>query len=633
MKVAIQTRFSELRWSRIQQLWRLFLPHVRDNRRTLLLAALAGFGAMFMRILRPWPLKVIFDVILVPTEAASESRFLQLLAGWSTGALIAGACASLLVISLLWGIFASRQAYLTALAGQGMVFALRRQVYAHLQRLSLGFHQRRRRGDLVMRLTGDINLLRDMLADALLLGVSEGLVLISMLVVMTVMNWRLTLVALVILPLIALTTLSFSVRIRESARNQRKREGRVAAMVGEMLRSVHLIQAFGRERYQDKIFRRSNKKSLNAGLRTTRLEASMSRSVEVLLAAGTAGVLWFGVHQVKAGFLTPGDLLVFIAYLGSSYRPMRKLARVSSRMSKAVVCGERVSEVLLSEPEVADRPDAKKARDIKGALRLDRVKFSYRGGARALRRLNFEVAPGEFVGIVGPSGSGKSTLLALLMRLYDPRGGRIRLDGRDLRKYRVQSLREQFSVVLQEPVLFGATVRENLSFGRLDADDTEIERCARMANAHDFICELPEGYDSPMAEAGASLSLGQRQRLSIARAFLRDSPILLLDEPTSSLDAATEFEIEMVLRRLMRGRTTLMVSHKLAAVRDADRIVVMKRGRILETGVHEELMGSGGWYARNYRLQNVESRRLKAMGERSEGVAEVIPLRARGAGA
>lgn len=631
MKIAIGARFSELRWSRIRQLWHLFLPHVRDNRRTLLLAALAGFGAMFMRILRPWPLKVIFDVVLVPTEAASESWLLGTLAGWSTGALIAGACASLLVISLLWGLFASRQAYLTALAGQGMVFALRRQVYAHLQRLSLGFHQRRKRGDLVMRLTGDINLLRDMLADALLLGVSEGLVLISMLIVMTAMNWRLTLVALVVLPLVALTTLSFSVRIREAARNQRKREGRVAAMVGEMLRSVHLIQAFGRERYQDKVFSRSNKKSLNAGLRTTRLEANMSRSVEVLLAAGTAGVLWFGVHQVKAGFLTPGDLLVFIAYLGSSYRPMRKLARVSSRMSKAVVCGERVSEVLMSAPEVADRPDAKKARNVKGGLKIERVKFNYRGGSRALRRLSFQVDPGEFIGIVGPSGSGKSTLLALLMRLYDPQKGRIRLDGRDLRRFRVYSLREQVSVVLQEPVLFGATVRENLSFGRLGADDDEIERCARLASAHEFICELPEGYETPMAEAGASLSLGQRQRLSIARAFLRDSPILLLDEPTNSLDAATEHEIEMVLRRLMHGRTTLMVAHKLSAVRDADRILVLKRGRLLESGTHEELLDIGGWYARNYRLQHGKAHRLQAGPKPPEQLAEVVPLKVGGA--
>lgn len=631
MRVAIKPRFAELRWQRLRRLADLFVPHVRDNRRTLALAAVAGFGAMFMRILRPWPLKVIFDVVLVPSEAAAESRLLGFLSEWPTGALIGFSCASLLAISLLWGLFASRQAYLTALAGQGVVYSLRRQVYAHLQRLSLGFHQRRRRGDLVMRLTGDINLLRDMLADALLLGLSESMVLIAMLIVMAVMNWKLTLVALVILPLIAVTTMSFSLRIREAARHQRRREGRVAAMVGEMLRSVHLIQAFGRERYQDKRFRRSNKKSLNAGLRTTRLEANMSRSVEVLLAAGTAGVLWFGVHQVKLGALTPGDLLVFISYLSSSYRPLRKLARVSTRLSKAVVCGERVSEVLMSAPEVTDRPGAKRAREVKGELVLDRVKFSYRGGAQALRRLSFQVAAGEFVGVVGPSGSGKSTLLALLMRLYDPRGGRIRLDGRDLRKYRVQSLREQMSVVLQEPMLFGATVRENLTFGRLDADDEEIERCARLANAHEFIRELPQGYDTPLAEAGASLSLGQRQRLSIARAFLRDAPILLLDEPTNGLDAATEFEVEMALRRLMHGRTSLMVAHKLSAIRDADRIVVLKRGRLVETGTHDELIAQAGWYARNFRLQSVKSRRRRPEASRPNSVAEIVPLKAGGA--
>lgn len=628
MNLEIRPRFSALRWKRLRKLAKLFLPYLRENRWLLVLAAASGFGAMVMRVLRPWPLKVIFDVVLNPSPAAAANPVLAQLSRIPGSVLVGLSCAALLLISLLWGLFTSRQTFLTAKAGQQVVYCLRRQVYSHLQRLSLGFHHRRQRGDLVMRLTGDINLLRDMLVDALLLGFSESLVLIAMITVMAIMNWQLTLVALVILPAVGLTTMSFSLRIRDAARRQRKNEGRVAAMVSEMLSSVKLIQAFGRERFQERRFQSGNRKSLKAGLRTTRLEATMSRTVELLLAAGTAAVLWFGVHQVRAGELTPGDLLVFIAYLGSSYRPLRKLARVSTRLSKAVVCGERVTEVLTSTPEVRDLPRAKRARNISGAIAFERVDFSYRGGARALRRVTFATEPGEFIGVVGPSGSGKSTLLALTLRLYDPRRGKIRLDGKDLRRYRVQSLRDQLSVVLQEPLLFGSTVRDNLSFGRPDAADEAIERCARLANAHDFIGELPEGYDTRMAEAGASLSLGQAQRLSIARAFLRDAPVLLLDEPTNGLDAVTEQEIEMALSRLMRGRTTLMVAHKLASVQDADRILVMKRGRLIETGTHDELIDLGGWYARNFKLQSVKSRgRRRSIARERQPIAQVIPLK------
>lgn len=632
MRVEIRSRFAELRWRRLRRLAGMFSPYVRDNRRLLMLAAASGFGAMLMRVLRPWPLKVIFDGVLMPSDVAANRPPLQFLATIPKETLIGLSCLSLLVISLLWGLFASRQTYLTAKAGQQVVYELRRRVYSHLQRLSLSFHRRKKRGDLLMRLTGDINLLRDMLIDALLLGLSEILVLVAMITVMTLMNWRLTLVAFVVLPVIALTTFSFSLRIRDAARRQRKKEGRVAAMVSEMLSSVHLIQAFGRERHQDKAFRSGNRQSLKAGLRTTRLEAAMSRTVEVVLAAGTAGVLWFGVLQVKSGALTPGDLLVFVSYLGSSYRPLRKLARVSSRLSKAVVCGERVAEVLKSSPEIQDRPHAKRLRQVVGEIEFDRVDFGYTGGYRAVRKVSLRVEPGQFVGIVGPSGAGKSTLLSLVLRLYDPRRGKVRLDGRDLRRYRLQSLRDHMSVVLQEPLLFGSTIRENLLFGRPDADDEAIENSSRLADAHTFITELAEGYDTAMAETGASLSLGQRQRLSIARAFLHDAPILLLDEPTNGLDAESEHEVQSALRRLMADRTTLLVAHQLASVRDADCIFVLRRGRLVEAGTHEELMSQGGWYYRNFRLQSKKLRgdvRIKAV--RPREIAEVVPLRAGGA--
>jgi ABC-type multidrug transport system fused ATPase/permease subunit len=612
---------------------RLFRPYLKENRSLMVLAGACGLGATLMRLLRPWPLKLIFDGVLVPAESMREHPLLSHLFQVPASFVIGGACFALLVISLLWGLFSSRQSYLTAKAGQQVVYSLRRRVYAHLQRLSLGFHQRRRRGDLVMRLTGDLNVLRDLLVDSILLGLSEGLLLLSMVAVMLVMNWKLTLIALIILPLMGLTSLSFSIRIRDAARRQRKNEGRIAAMLNEMLSNIHLTQAFGRERYQERHFREGNRKSLKAGLRTTRLEAAMSRTVELLLAVGTASVLWYGAQQVRTGVLTPGDLLVFISYLGSSYRPLRKLARISARMSKAVVCAERVTEVLESSPKVKDLFDARRIKRLEGRIEFRRVAFKYSAGRRALRQISFSVEPGEFVGIVGPTGSGKSTLLALLLRLYDPRRGKILLDGRNLRRYRLQSLRDHISVVLQEPILFGATIRENLAFARPEAADKEIQRGARRANAHDFIRNLPDGYDTPMAEAGANLSLGQRQRLSIARAFLRDAPILLLDEPVNGLDATTEREVTRGLRRLRRGRTTLMVAHKLSTVRDADRILVVKRGRVLEQGSHDELMTRNGWYARSFRLQQPRAHTATRFGPPSgRERAELPPVRSEATG-
>ncbi len=603
MRLTIRPRAGALRWKRLQGAIRLFVPHARRNWRPMSVALACGLGATLMQVLKPWPIKILFDGVLIPAERAPAAGWLDGILRLPVDTLVGLACLALLLISILWGLLSYGQTYLTARAGQSVVFTLRQRVYAHLQRLSLGFHQRKRRGDLIMCLTGDINVLRDMLVDALLMGSGAVFMLVLMSSVMLVMDWRLAAPVLLLLPLLALTTFRFSSRIREAARRQRKNEGRVAVLISEMLGGITLIQASGGEDQMEESFNRSNRRSHRGGLRITRLEASQARIVEVLLAAGTAAVLWYGVHRVRAGVLTPGDLLVFISYVHSAFRPMRHLARVSTRLAKAVVCAERVTELLHTEPAVRDEPGAKKARRVDGGIELNRVSFRYGEGREVLHRVSLAIEPGRFVGLAGPSGAGKSTLLALLLRLYDPQEGRILLDGRDLRRYTVQSLRDRMAVVLQDPLLFGSTIRDNIAFARPKATDDEIERAARLANAHDFINALPEGYGTSLAESGAGLSGGQRQRISIARAFLRDAPILLMDEPTFGLDPAAEAEVMDAIARLTSGRTTILIAHRLAAVRRADAIAVLRRGRIVEEGPPDELLRADGWFARAWRQQ------------------------------
>ncbi|MCZ6725866.1 MAG: ABC transporter ATP-binding protein [Acidobacteria bacterium] len=605
MNLFSRLRLSDLRLTKLVKAWRYFAPSLRPSLRWMGGASACGAGVVAMQLLRPWPLKLIFDGLLLPPTDAG-SGWLDLASRIPERAIVPVACFSLLAIALLWGLFSFGQAYLTARAGQTLVYALRYRVHSHLQRLSLNYHRRQQKGDLLMRLTGDINVLRDMLVNATLQGIASTLLLTTMLIVLLLMDWQLALIVVCLLPILGLATFRFSARIRSAARRQRQHEGRVAALIGETLSDLPLIQSFGRERLRDKQFQRVNNRGLRAGLRTTRLEASMARMVEILLAVGTATVFWLGVERVQQGVLTAGDLLVFIAYTGASFKPIRRLARVSGRLAKATVCAGRLREILRESPEVQTAAGAKRARNLRGRIDFRRVSFDYPDKRRALHRVSFEVEPGSTVAIVGPSGAGKSTLLSLLLRLHDPSRGRIRLDGRDLRRYQIESLRHQFSMVLQEPFLFGSSIRDNIAFGRPDASPLEIVRAAQQAKVDEFANALPEGLDTPLAEAGATLSAGQRQRIAIARALVRRAPILLLDEPTTGLDAKAESQVMSALLRLTTGRTTVMVAHKLATVQQADQILVLRRGRLVEQGQHHVLIAKGGWYARAWRAQLAE---------------------------
>lgn len=602
MSIGFKPRHRELRWSRVRRALGLFRRPLRENAATMSAALLLGIGAALMELARPWPIKAIFDGLLIP-PAGDAPAWLTAFRDLPTATAVGVACGAVLLIAILWGLLSYGQTYLTARAGQALVFSLRRRTFTHLQSLSLAYHQRQQRGDMLMRLMGDINMLRDMLVSSMLRGVSALLLLILMTIVLLLIDWRLSLIVLAILPVLALTTFRFSVKVRNAARRQRQSEGRVGALAQEALSGISYLQASGTQQHVDDRFAKSNRSSHRAGLRTTRLEAAQARIVEVLLACGTVAVLWYGVHRVIHGHITPGDLLIFMAYVQSALRPMRHLARTMTRFSKSVVCAERLIEVLEAVPAVRDAPDAKSIRNIEGRISFRNVTFSYGEAAPAVRRVSFEVGSGETVALVGPSGAGKSTLLALLLRLYEPASGRITIDGRNIQRYRVQSLREHISVVLQGTVLFGATVRDNIGWGRPDATAEQIEHAARMAGADSFIRALPDGYDTLVAEAGASLSGGQRQRLAIARAFLRDAPILVLDEPTFGLDAQAEAQVSDALERLSQGRTTFLVAHRLQLVMGATRILVLQKGKVAAQGTHAELLAMDGWYAAAWRSQ------------------------------
>ncbi|MBI5836438.1 MAG: ABC transporter ATP-binding protein [Candidatus Eisenbacteria bacterium] len=581
-----------------RRLWPHFAPYVRRERTGLALAALASVGLTASELLQPWPLKLVFDYALKLPRHGSVRGPLAPLAAWTPDSLLLLSAGILLAAAALSGLFGYGQTFFLSRAGQRIVTSLRERMFDHLQRLSLAFHRGSRTGDLLVRLTGDVNVLSDVLVEASMQVAGRLTLVVGMLTVMFLVDAPLTLAAVSVLPFMAWVVHRYSRRIRQAARSQRRREGAIASRAGEAIAHIALVKAFSREAEEGRRFSEESRAVLDTGVRASRLQATMQRGVEVLVAAGTGAVLWFGVHRVIAGRLTPGDLLVFTAYLKQMYRPIRDMAVLVNRLSKAHACAERVADILESEPEAEERPGLALAPRLRGEVAYEAVGFSYRDGEPVVRDVSFRVPAGARVAVVGPTGSGKSTLVGMLARFHEPRSGRVTVDGHDLRSFTLRSVREQVSLVLQEPMLFGGTLRDNIAYGRLEATQAEIEAAARAAQIHEFIESLPEGYDTAVSERGATLSGGQKQRLAVARAILRDAPLLILDEPTTGLDAESEAAVHAALQALSRGRTTFLITHRLATVANADLIVVLEDGRLAGAGSHAELLGTCDLYRR-----------------------------------
>jgi ATP-binding cassette subfamily B protein len=549
--------------------------------------SLVGIG---LNLLKPWPFKIIVDDFLRPTPAAPGD--------WRTWVPLL--CLALVVIQVAWGIINWITNYLFVKIGLQALLKLRTDLYSHLQRLSLKFHDARRSADSSFRVAYDSQSIQTIYNKGFTNIFASVIALIGTFIVMLRLDWVLTLLSLAIVPLIVGAIYFFASRIRSESTSIQEQESAVLAQAQEGLSSIRMVHAFGREDFEVRQFHQQAQQSLQANLRLTLTNVNSALVISTLMVIGTAAMYYVGTLHVLAGTLSLGSLLVFSAYLLMLYQPLESLTYTTWAMEGATAGAKRCFEVLDSQDDVRDSPNAVDISSAKGEIEFRSVDFGYAESRIVLRDINLSIASNQIVGLVGGTGAGKSTLLSLVPRFYDPSMGSVMLDGDDVREITKKSLRAQIAIVLQDTLLFSTTVRENIAYGRPDATEEEIIEAAGRAQADEFIRQMPEGYNNLVGERGGHLSVGQRQRIGIARAFLKNAPILLLDEPTSALDPSTEAAIMETIKELMRGRTTLIATHRLATIHNLDQIIVLEHGRIIEQGRGPDLLSRGGVYAKLY---------------------------------
>jgi ATP-binding cassette subfamily B protein/subfamily B ATP-binding cassette protein MsbA len=582
----------------LSALQRQLLASLRPYRKQFLFAV--GQVALITgaELFKPWPLKIIIDHVL-----GNKPLTWRWAAHWSQQELLLAVCLSMVAIYVFLGGLNVLNNYTTIRIGQSMVNDLRGAVYSHLQRLSLAFHHRRQVGDLLYRVTADTYAIQTLTMNGVFpILISLGL-LAGMTLVMLQLDWVLTVLALSVCPVLFLTISAMSKQINQAATIAHERESTIYSLVQRSMSAIRVIQAFTKEEAEHRRFMTASEASLSANLRLYTLQTFYSGVVNMVIALGTALVVWVGARHVLTGLLSVGDLVVFTAYLASLYGPINTISQTLGMIEGGKAGLQRVQEILTVERDLPEGKRELSHADVKGAITFEGVAFGYQADQPVLRDVNLQIRPGQTVAIVGPTGAGKSTLVSLVPRFYDPQQGRVLLDGVDVREYTLNALRQQVAMVLQPPLVFPLSVAENIAYGRPDATREEIEQAARLARIHEKISKLPQGYDTIVSEQGSTLSEGERQRLTIARAILRNAPILILDEPTSSVDAETETLIMEGLEQLMGGRTTFIIAHRLSTVRNADVILVVRDGHIAEQGSFTELLRQRGHFAALYRTQ------------------------------
>ena len=587
----------------------LLRPHVP----ALSLGLLAVIGEGAANLLEPWPLKIVLDDVFKTRQVHGWlNRLIYSTIGYDKIAILKFACIAVLAIAVLDAICSYAEKYLTTSVGQWVTHDLRRVLYSHIQRLSLAYHDHKQTGDLISRVTSDIDAIQSFITTGLLSTLINVITLVGMVTVMFYINWRFTLIALSVAPVLFMIVYTYTRRIKKASRAVRKKEGEIVSVIEEVLGSIRVVKAFAREDYELRRLEEESLEGVEISLRARGLKAKLTPIVQIIVAVGTCLVLWFGTRMVLSTTLSAGSLIVFILYLGKMYKPMQELSKMTDAYSKAAVGYERIQEVLQTDKEVKDLPRSRPAPRFRGQIEFEHVHFYYTQDTPILKDVSFKVEAGQVAALVGPTGAGKTTIISLIPRFYDPISGTVKIDGTDIRQFRQKSLRQQISFVLQETVLFHAPVWQNIAYGKPEATRAEILKAAELANASEFIEKLPDGYNTVLGERGMTLSGGQRQRIAIARAIIRNTPILILDEPTSDLDASSEKLVFEALDRLMEGKTTIVIAHRLSTVRKADVIFVVKDGDILETGKHDDLLQRGGLYSELYRLQYGEQSEVEA---------------------
>lgn len=540
----------------------------------------------------PWVVKDVIDEVLA-------ERNLLMLNSIAIG---------IVVVFFFRGIFFYGQTYLMSYIAQKIIIDIREVLYRHLQKLSLAYYEKRKTGTIMSYITNDVAALQTALVDSMVELVTEGAILIGSLGTMFYLHWKLSLLTLVTMPIIAQAMKIFGKRLKQTSFIMQERIADITSVLQEAISSVRVVKSFVREDYEIERFKKENYSNFSAQMKNTQIMATLTPVVEFLAAIGVMVIIWYGGLEVINGNLTAGALMAFLIYAVNLANPIKRLSRVFGNIQKAMAAAERVFEVLDTVPEIADKPNAKPLATIDGKVSFKNVSFSYKEGETALDDISLEVNAGQMVAIVGPSGAGKTTIANLLPRFYDPTAGAILVDDTDIREITMHSLREQIGIVPQETVLFNGTVYENILYGDLNASKEEVIDATKAANAHDFVSAMPDGYQTQIGERGSSLSGGQRQRLAIARAILKNPRILILDEATSALDTESEKLVQAALDKLMIGRTSFVIAHRLSTVLKANMILVMEKGKIVERGTHEELLALGGLYSSLYQIQFNKSR-------------------------